>query len=211
MDDQGLNKRSAPYLREMANSIPGIDNPREIIRWAFSSGVEVGEVSGVFDVGGAYVVAMVTNAREKGTIPLEQIKENLRTFVLNRKKGELIQDEVKGQNMDIYKIAAKYNSKVDTNSTITFSSRNIPGFGSEYDVIGRIFSMKAGETSNPIIGNGGVFVVAADKFNDPPQISDYSVYRQQDESAFDQRVASNYMLTALQEKADIVDNRILFY
>ncbi len=209
--DEGLNKRSAPYIKDMANSIPGIENPREIIRWAFYDGNKVGEVSGVFDVGGAYVVAVLTNLREKGTIPLEQIKENLRSFVMNRKKGEYVQNKLSGQKEDIYKIASSYNSKVDTNQNLTFSSRNIPGFGSEFDVIGHVFSMKSGEQSDPIIGNGAVFVVMLDKFIEPPQITDYSIYRQQDQTTFDQRVKSNYMLTALQDKSDIEDNRRLFY
>ena len=89
----GLNKRTATYLREMGNSIPGIENPREIIRWAYYEGIKLGEVSPVFDVGGSYVVAVLTAVREKGIMPLDQMKENLKTFVMNEKKAEVIKEK----------------------------------------------------------------------------------------------------------------------
>ncbi len=173
----GLNKRSATYLREMANNIAGIENPREIIRWAYYEGIEIGEVSPVFDIGGSYVVAVLTTIREKGTIPLEQMKETIKTFVLNEKKASIISEKIKSSGSDIYQIARDFNSKVDTNLNLTFSSRNIPGFGSEFQVIGEIFSMNEGDQSGPIQGNGGVFVVKLDRFYEPAQAADAKIYQ----------------------------------
>jgi peptidyl-prolyl cis-trans isomerase D len=209
--NQGLNKRTATYLKEMGNTIPGIENPREIIRWAFFEGIEVGEVSPVFDVGGSYVVAVLTNIREKGAIPLEQMKENILSFVMNEKKAVMITEKIKNSGGDIYQIARDFNTKVDTNLTLTFSARNIPGFGSEYQVIGKIFSMNEGEQSGPIEGNGGVFVVKLDRFYEPPQLADYKSNRDQLLSSFRSRMAGNPMFTALQKKANIEDNRLLFF
>jgi hypothetical protein len=209
--DQGLNKRTATYLREMGNSIPGIDYPREIIRWAFFEGIETGEVSPVFDVGGSYVVAVLTTIREKGTIPLDQMKENIKSFVLNEKKGEIISGRIKNTSGDIYQIAREFNTKVDTNLTLTFSARNIPGFGSEFNVIGEIFAMNEGEQSEPLIGNGAVFVVMLDRFYEPPQIANHNANRDQMQSAFRSRVTGNPMFTALQKEVKIEDNRLLFF
>jgi parvulin-like peptidyl-prolyl isomerase len=206
----GLNKRSATYLREMGNNIPGIENPREIIRWAYYEGIKLGEVSPVFDVGGSYVVATLTTIREKGTMPLEQMKENIRTFVMNEKKAEIIKQRI-GSGGDIYQIARDNNSKVDTNLTLTFSSRNLPGFGSEYQVIGEVFSLAQGEQSGPIQGNGAVFVVKVDRFYEPAAPANYNQNRDQMIAAFRSRVTSNAMFTALQKKADIIDNRLMFY
>jgi peptidylprolyl isomerase/peptidyl-prolyl cis-trans isomerase D len=78
-------------------------------------------------------------------------------------------------------------------------------------VIGAIFAMTPGTVSEPIQGNGGVFVVQLDRFYEPPAISDYAIYREQLLGAFRSRLASNPMFTALQEKADIEDNRLLFF
>ena len=207
----GLNKRTATYLREMANNIAGIENPREIIRWAYYEGIEIGEVSPVFDIGGAYVVAVLTTIREKGTIPLEQMKETIKTFVLNEKKASIISEKIKSSGSDIYQIARDFNSKVDTNLNLTFSSRNLPGFGSEYQVIGEIFSMNEGDQSGPIQGNGGVFVVKLDRFYEPSQAVDAKIYQDQMVSTFRSRMSSNPMFNALQKKAKIEDNRLLFF
>jgi len=207
----GLNKRSATYLREMGNTIAGIDYPREIIRWAYYEGIETGEISPVFDVGGSYVVAVLTNIREKGIIPLEQMKENIKTFVLNEKKASIITERIKSSGNDIYQIAREFSTKVDTNLTLTFGSRNIPGFGSEFQVIGEIFSMKEGDQSGAIQGNGGVFVVILDRFYEPPQVADYKMYHDQMLTTFRSRMSGNPMFTALQKKAKIEDNRLLFF
>lgn len=208
----GLNKRSATYLREMGNSIPGIDYPREIVRWTYYEGIKTGEVSPVFDVGGSYVVAVLTNIREKGLVPLEQLKDNIKTIVLNEKKASMIKEKINSSgSSDIYQIARDFNTKVDTNLTLTFSSRNIPGFGSEFQVIGEIFSMNEGEQSEPIQGNGGVFVVKLDRFYEPPQVANYNVYRDQMITAFRSRMNANPMFSALQKKAKIEDNRLLFF
>lgn len=208
----GLNKRSATYLREMGNSIPGIDYPREIVRWTYYEGIKTGEVSPVFDVGGSYVVAVLTNIREKGLVPIEQLKDNIKTFVLNEKKASMIKEKINSSgSSDIYQIARDFNTKVDTNLTLTFSSRNIPGFGSEFQVIGEIFSMNEGEQSEPIQGNGGVFVVKLDRFYEPTQVANYNVYRDQMITAFRSRMNANPMFSALQKKAKIEDNRLLFF
>lgn len=209
--DLGLNIRNAAYLMEMGNSIPGIDSPREIIRWAFHDKNKIGEVSPVFDVGGAYVVAILSNVREKGIMPLEAMKDNLKSFVVNEKKAEMIKERIKSSGNDIYQIAGTFDTKVDTNLTLTFSARNIPGFGSEYQVIGEVFSMEPGNVSEPIQGNGAVFVILLDKFYEPPAIEDYTVYREQLANTFRGRIGANPMFTALQEKASIEDNRLVFF
>jgi peptidyl-prolyl cis-trans isomerase D len=210
--DQGLNKRSATYLREMGNSIPGIDYPREIVRWAFYEGIKTGEVSPVFDIGGSYVVAVLTVIREKGIMPLEQMKDNIKNFVLNEKKASMIKEKINSSgSSDIYQIARDFNTKVDTNLTLTFSSRNIPGFGSEFQVIGEIFAMNEGDLSEPIQGNGGVFVVKVDRFYEPAQAPNYNSNRDQMMAAFRSRMNSNPMFSALQKKAKIEDNRLLYF
>ncbi len=211
VSEMGLNMRTATYLREMSNNIPGIESPREIIRWAYYDGIKLDEVSPVFDIGGAYVVAVLTTIREEGESPLAQVKESIKTLVMNEKKAEMLISRLGSNTGDIYSIAREYNTKVDTNLTITMNSRNIPGFGSEYQVIGRIFSMNPGQVSEPIQGNGAVFVVQLDRFYEPQQVSDYKIYRDQVTNNFRSRISSNPMFTALQEKTEIEDNRLMFF
>ena len=207
----GLNKRSATNLQVTANTIPGIDNAREIVRWAFYEGIEQGEVSPVFDVEKRYVVAALVAIREKGDIPLEQIKDNLTSFVYNDKKAEYITEKLSIAQGNLYMAASEFSATVDTNNSLTFSSRNIPGYGSEYLVIGSIFSTEPGTKMNILKGNGGVFAVTLDKLNDPAPTTNLSLYQNQMKSSFKSRVTSNYMFSALQEKAKIEDNRLFYF
>lgn len=209
--EKGLNKRTATYISESSYSIPGVENAREIVRWVYYDGINIGEVSPVFDVGGTYIVATLKDVREKGTIPLEQIKDNITTFVMNEKKADFLKERISTGGDNIYQMAGAVQATVDTNKNITFSSRNIPGFGSEFKVIGRIFSLNTGEQSEPIQGNGGVFVVVADNFVEPQGSSNLAIYQQQLEGAFNSRVGANYMFTALRESSEIEDNRLVYF
>ena len=55
--ENGLTKKTANNLQVMSNFISGLQNPRQIIHWAFNEDTEVGDVSPVFDLEGMFVVA----------------------------------------------------------------------------------------------------------------------------------------------------------
>lgn len=71
----GLNKRTKDYMSPMEMSLPGIDNSREIIRWAYSKDVKPGDVSDVKEFENKFVVAVLKKIRPKGLTPLEDIKQ----------------------------------------------------------------------------------------------------------------------------------------
>lgn len=208
--DQGMNKRTATYIQPLGNSLPGIENAREVIRWAYYDGIKVGEVSPVFDVGDKYIIAVLTAFREEGTIPLDQIRAQIETFVRNEKKAEVIKEKLQAVDGDLYQMASAVNASVDSTGNITFSSRNIPGFGSEYKVIGTIFALEPGTLSEPVAGNGAVFVIALDNLNKPAESSDLSLYKNQLANAFRSRVSGTAVFDALREKAAITDNRKVY-
>jgi len=210
--NKGLNKRSADKLGPMANRIAGVENPRQIIRWAYSEKVKPGDVSQVFEDGKNYIVAALKDVFEKGYTPVDKIKEQIRPLVLLRKKGDYLVEKIKLSNTsDIYKLAQIFKDKVDTATNLAFTARNIPGFGKEYEVIGEVFSMQPGQVSAPIKGSNAVFVVLADKINKPAENSNFAPNIAQLKNAFASKVNSNAVFKALEKKADIVDNRILFY
>ena len=72
--------------------------------------------------------------------------------------------------------------------------------------------MEKGQVSEPLKGNGGVFVIAVDNFYTPPDENAYLGNRAQLENSFRTRITSaNAIYTALEKNADIEDNRILFF
>ena len=210
--NQGLNKRTAERLNEMSNRIAGVENPRQIVRWAYSINTEMGNVSPVFEDGKTYIVAILKDITPEGYTPFEKVKEQIRPLVINRKKGDVLVDRINALNSDdLYQIATEMGEKVDTATDINFMARNIPGFGRENEVIGKLFTLEVEKISKPIKGNNAVFVIVIDEIKEPKDIDVYSIYANQLETAFKTKVTSNVPYRALEKNAEIIDNRLMFY
>jgi peptidyl-prolyl cis-trans isomerase D len=210
--NQGLNKRTADRLNKMSNRIAGIKYPRQIIRWAFSDKAEVGTVSHVFENEKSYVVVILKEIIPEGLTPFDKVKEQIRPLVLNSKKADVLVERLNALNTeDLYEIAAEMGEKVDTATDISFMARNIPGFGRENEVIGKLVTLQAGKTSAPIKGNNAVFVVYVDEIKEPKEIDVYAIYASQLKSAFKNKITSNAPYRALEEMTEIIDNRLMFY
>ncbi|MCB2207168.1 MAG: SurA N-terminal domain-containing protein [Bacteroidetes bacterium] len=209
--EEGLTKKTANNLLIMSNFISGLQNPRQLVHWAFNENTEVGDVSPVFDLEGMFVVATLKSKTEKGYPELEDIKDRLTVFVTNEVKGEMLADKMSGFENDIDQIAQQLDlEKVEVNS-LTFSSRNIQGFGAENKVIGTVFGLNETETSKPIIGNGAVFVVKLNKLMEAPEKENYTQNSTTLENAFTQRVNQDFPYRAIEEASEIEDNRSIFY
>ena len=210
--NQGLNKRSADRLNEMSNRVAGVNNSRQIVRWAFSETTEVGSISPVFEDEKNYIVAVLKDVTPDGYNLFENVQEQIRPLVTNRKKADVLVDRVNALNTDdLYQIATEMDEKVDTATDINFMARNIPGFGRENQVIGELFTLESGKVSKPIKGNNAVFVVLIDEIKEPKDIDVYSIYASQLITAFKSKITSNSPYMALEENAEIIDNRLLFY
>jgi peptidyl-prolyl cis-trans isomerase D len=209
--DKGLNLRNADRTDAMADKLPGVDRAREVVRWAFLKETKKGAVSNVFDTDGKYVVAAVKTVVEKGTIPLEVMKEQIKPLVMRDKKAEMIIQKINAQFAklkDINTLINEYKNKIDT-SEISFASANIPNYGHEPKVTGQVFAMKKGQMSGPIQGEQAVYVVIFDEMKEAPVTKDFENQKRQMAMNFQSRV--NQVSNILQQKASITDDRIFFY
>lgn len=211
---RGLNKRTAQFIQKMTFTLPGLESSREIIRWAFDEKTEKGAISEqVFDTQGKYVVAMLVDRREKGIATLEQVKKYIEPLVKREKKAEQILAKMNtavGTSKDIYALATKFNSKVDTVTMLTFSSNNMPQYGPEPEVIGTLFSYKPNVLSGPVKGDMAVYLIQMDQILEPPATNNYTMVQAQMSSFFRQRIQRD-VFSALKEKTEILDNRIFYY
>ncbi len=209
---QGLSKRQAPNTKETDNSLMGIQNAREVVRWAFSENSKVGDISPVFDLQGKYMVAILKNATPKGTVPLDNVKARIEPSVKGYKKVVIEADKltsVMAGAKDLYAIAAKMKARVDT-AVITFSGNNRAAVSRDPDVIGMLFTSSSSKLLGPLQGRYGVYTAIIDGINDAPKKDDFSAELQQERSNFEQRAASA-VYPALQKTAKITDSRLRFY
>src|SRR6185312_11525911 len=89
----GLKKKTATDVNGVAAAVPGIDNAREIVRWAF--GASVGDFSDkVYIAGDQYIVAHLTQIKPKGILPLDAVKKQIEPMVKNKVKGKLLTNKL---------------------------------------------------------------------------------------------------------------------
>jgi len=210
--EQGLNVRMANRITDMSdNVIPGIDNGREIVRWAFNEDRKIGDVSNVFESSARdkFLVVKLSKIREKGFTPFEDTKEIIEPEVRKQLKAEKMMAEMKG--MSIEDIAQKFGAKTDNINNINFSSFSIPGLGLiEPKVNAVALNTEVNAVSAPIDGNNGVYVIKVLKKTEAPEKQDF----ENDKLAKMQEYMRNYsyrMSNAVKKLTKMDDRRAKFF
>ncbi len=209
--NDSLNVQSAEDLAPNAESIPQLGNARQVIRWAYSD-ASVGDVSEVYELDDAYVVAALTATREKGTAQLDDVRDQALAKVRGQKKGEQIAQKVAGLSGDLDAKASAYGegATVYDASDLKLSSNTLPNVGFAPKAVGKAFAMNEGETSEPVITDNGVVIVALQSITPAPEIADYASYKEQVQQQ--QSARTSFSITqAVQEAANIEDQRYKFY
>lgn len=208
--EKNLTKRIANNIRENDKKIAGVENPREMVRWAFEA--EKGTVSKAFEFGNMFVVAKLSEIREKGTASVEQKKEEIEIIVKRDKKAEMLKtkfNDAMASEKVIDGIAAKAGTTVGTAENISFSSFSIQGAGIEPVVIACASTLEKGKLSKPLKGNNGVFVVYVEGVSETTE-SDFSVEQKNLSNAIQGQVDYK-VYEALKKLANIKDMRSKFF
>jgi len=206
-----LTKLSQPKMSETTSTIRGYDNVRQVVRWAFDDNTEVGVVSDVFDLEGAYMVAVVTNKYNKGIAPLDEIKNILTRSVMNKKKGEYLANKMKEAGSDLNTISKKFNLPIEQDNALVFSARSFGSYGREQKAIGTSFGLNKGAVSKPVVDRTGVYVI---KLNNIVKSDAEKGYKQSAiklEQDFKNVVKNDLPYRSLEKATTIEDNRIKFF
>jgi len=211
-----ISLESSPFLRKndyAVGTLGANQASRDIVRWAFSA--DKGDVSPeiytyqdpVSNFTNKYVVAALRSIQKPGLPTVENVRDQIEPQVINRKKGEILQERMAGQ--DLPALAASFDTQADTLQA-TFSQSFIGNLGSEPKVIGSAFNLEQGQLSEPIVGNTGVYMV---KLLNKPQIgpaTNIPQLRRTMASSMRAQVGVQLM-QAMRKNASIEDNRSKFY
>jgi peptidyl-prolyl cis-trans isomerase D len=211
IEAQGLTKRTMPRMNAATYQIAGIENPRQIVRWAFDKKTKIGDVSTIFDLDNMFVVAALTNIVPEGYAPLNIVADQAKYQIINKKKGEVAVDKMKACGTDTNRMVSELGAESTTVSDIAIDSRVLGNFGVEADIVGTLLGMKEGEEVGPMAGNSSAFILKNVKFNTPAATNDYSDIRREKTSQFNNRVLGGSIYNALKNNAKIEDNRLIFY
>lgn len=204
---QGLNVIKGDFVDKLAGEISGIKNSRDVVKWMYEDKTGIGTVSNVFDFENKVMVAVLTDIRPKGILPLEAVKEDIKPLVMRDVKARILIDKMK--NVTSLTDANMFDAKADT-ATVSFASYSLPNYTSEQNVEGRISVAEQGKLVGPIKGEQAVFffnVIEAGK--EPAQI-DMQYFQQRNADNFNQRVSTS-AYDALEKNAVIEDFLYFFY
>jgi peptidyl-prolyl cis-trans isomerase D len=212
------SKKSA-YVKLLADnvtatqaSIPGLDNPRELIRWAF--GADKGDVSNqVFEMGNKFVVARLIDVFKEGTLPLDQVKKDIEPMVMKRVKARMLIEKMEkalAGSKSIDQVAQKAGRSVTPVQNIVFANPVIPGLSQENVLVGTIFGSQPGKLSKPIEGDQGVFVFIVNGFSNPAPLTNAFKQKVQVSQGLVQR-SSGEAYKVLRDNSKIKDNRVKFF
>ncbi|MBR4147737.1 MAG: peptidylprolyl isomerase [Bacteroidales bacterium] len=211
IEAQGMTKRSMPRMNASTYQITGIDNPRQIVRWAFDDKTKIGDVSSIFELDNMFVVAALTDMVPEGYAPMEKVVEQSKYQIINKKKGEIAVEKMKACGTDYDRMVSELGAESTTVSDVNIDARVLGNFGVEADIIGTILGMKEGDVVGPIAGNSSAFVIKNVKIADVPEATDLSSTLRDKTSQFNNRVLNNGVYNALRNNAKIEDNRVMFY
>ncbi|MCD6068194.1 MAG: parvulin-like peptidyl-prolyl isomerase [Bacteroidetes bacterium] len=212
IETEKINKRIADNIKENDKSIPGLENPKELIRAIYRANageIVADEKNGqVFTFGNRFVVVKVAEIKEKGPAPLEQVKEEVTLKAKQEKKAEQFMAEFTGKaagakTPDEY--ASKLGLQVMTADNVNFSGYSIPNMGRDDNFMGVIAATKTGSTSKPFKGQIGVFVVKVESENFP-KAKDYKENKKSGNLAIGGR-AEYEVYEALKKLANIEDHK----
>jgi len=205
-----LNVMKGDYIREMEASIMGIPTSRSIVRWMFEDEVTIGKVSDVFDFDNQIVVAIVTDIRKKGYLPLEDVKEFIKPLVIRDVKAKQLISKLSGSK-DINNVATENNVTIETADALSFNTYSLPKYGPEQFVQGHMFAAEKGSFGGPVKGDQGVYVFQLDNIIPAPENKvNYRFTIEQVRSSFEQ-MAEQSAYNAIDEAAEIIDFRKYVY
>ena len=207
---QGYSVRERNDIVNSEHNVVGVRATRETMKWIFDA--KPGQVSPLYECGSNdhLLVVALTKIHPAGYRDLDGVKEEIKQQVIRDKKFEVLKNKLSGVK-SVADAKAK-GAVVDSVKQVSFSS---PAFiqatgSSEPALAGAVAATKAGEFhANPVKGNGGAFVFQVLNVEKSQQAFDAKAT----ETQLKQRAmqAASRFMQELYQKANITDNRYLFF
>lgn len=209
----GLDPRFAPNLTKDQQTIPGIEEPMQIKKWAY--GADLNSVSNIFSQSDdKYIIAVLTEAREEGYATLESVRAEITLAVKKEKKAEelvsILNEELAGVT-DLTQYGITKGENVGEATQVKFANTYVSGIGLEPYIVGASMYLPVNQVSQPLVGESGVFVISVnDRTEATTPEEDVNAVRSRLRYSLESR--SNFeAYNALLDAANVQDNRLDMY
>jgi peptidyl-prolyl cis-trans isomerase D len=193
-------------IKPNATSVASLTDAGELVGWAY--GAELGEVSQPMMVGKDYIIAALTEVKEKGVPSFENVYDVMKAETIKEKKAEKYAAMMnEGSLADI---ATRISSDVKKAENVSMRNSNLPSSGvsmPENTVIGACFGLNTGTMSKAIVGKGGIYVIQRNADITTAESVDNYLSDMDRASATYQQKAANSVFNSFKEAAQVEDNR----
>ncbi|MBL6649234.1 MAG: peptidylprolyl isomerase [Flavobacteriaceae bacterium] len=202
-------------VKILDNDFPGLKNQRRVVQWLFSEQISVNDFKR-FDISnGGYLIAQVTGILNEGISSIQDASYKILPQVIKSKKAEYIISN-NNNSLSIEEIADLNNIEVKKALALNQKNATISGAGYEPTVVGHAFGLALNSVSDFIIGENGVYKIKVTKKDDNSKNDEYinTSFINSFRNQLINRNRSNLngrVFESLKEKAEIIDNRSIYY
>ena len=206
--DSSLFVDSFESFENFDSGLPGIINSRQVIKWLYEDQTREGNVKR-FSLNEGYLVAKALSFNKKSLPNVNEVRDEVSNILLNEKKFDFFEKKYKG-SPDIELISKDYMIELERATAVTQNDPILVGAGNEPYIIGSSFSLDVNETSKILKGNNGIYLI---RLLSKEIADDISIGEAISNSMSDREIEriSTLIPEVLESKAEIVDNRSLYY
>tara|TARA_A100001011_G_scaffold97030_1_gene102100 strand:- start:930 stop:2717 length:1788 start_codon:yes stop_codon:yes gene_type:complete len=206
--DSTLFIDSFESFEDFDSGLPGYDNSRQVIKWLYEDKTKVGDIKR-FTLNDGYLIAKVKVFNNQSLPDINEIRGQVSDIIMKDKKFDFFVKMYKNSN-DIESISQDFEIDLERASAVTQNDPILVGAGNEPYIIGSSFSLDEDETSKILKGNNGIYLI---KLLSKEIAEDISISSAISNSLSDREVEriSTLIPEVLESKAEIVDNRSLYY
>ena len=206
--DSSLFVDSFESFENFDSGLPGIINSRQVIKWLYEDQTREGNVKR-FSLNEGYLVAKALSFNKKSLPNVNEVRDEVSNILLNEKKFDFFEKKYKG-SPDIELISKDYEIELERATAVTQNDPILVGAGNEPYIIGSSFSLDVNETSKILKGNNGIYLI---RLLSKEIADDISIGEAISNSMSDREIEriSTLIPRVLESKAEIVDNRSLYY
>ena len=206
--DSSLFVDSFESFENFDSGLPGIINSRQVIKWLYEDQTREGNVKR-FSLNEGYLVAKALSFNKKSLPNVNEVRDEVSNILLNEKKFDFFEKKYKG-SPDIELISKDYEIELERATAVTQNDPILVGAGNEPYIIGSSFSLDVNETSKILKGNNGIYLI---RLLSKEIADDISIGEAISNSMSDREIEriSTLIPVVLESKAEIVDNRSLYY
>ena len=208
--DNGYELTSDTRVYNTDMTIDNITGARQVVRWAFNN--KKGQISEINECDDKFVVAAHKGRLPEGYQSLASVTPQLKAELSLRKKSEEIAANLKAKNLtSLTAYAEAMGTNTDTVRYITMATSRITNIGMEPKLNALITAAPVLKVSEPIAGDNGVYVFEIiGRNNENNGIYNEATEKIMLETNNSYRIGGS-LFRIMQQKAEIVDNRIRFF